>query len=217
MGKTLKPRPPAPLGARQGSPSPLPLPCVPHPNTPGQIGPGRRLPGLLRPVPGQGGEAGAGVGERGLGGGVGHPVAAQLQVGPVEQVSSGPLALLVVQVEALGRGAPRDALGKDAVDSLVEGELPGVRACTQQLVRDGIGREQLLGGETGVGLSVIQVSRQSRPGGVTVYGGDECSTSRDPSCGARVALVVGGGSADRGAGLQERPDPGSTQRQVSTQ
>lgn len=129
----------SPRGQAGAAPSPLPLPCVPHPNTPGQTGPGSHLPGLLRPVPSQGGEAGAGVGERGLGGGVGHPVAAQLQVGPVEQVSPGPLALLVVQVEALGRGAPRGTLGEDAVDGLVEGEFPGVGACTQQLVGDGIG------------------------------------------------------------------------------
>lgn len=71
------------------------------------------LPCLVSPVPSQAGEAGAGVGERGLRGGV-DPVTAQLQVG------SGPLSLLIIHIEALSWGALRGTLGKDAVYGLIE-------------------------------------------------------------------------------------------------
>lgn len=97
------------------------------------------LPCLVSPVPSQGGEAGAGVGEWGLRGGVVNPVTVQLQVRPVDQVGSRSLVLLIVHIEALSWGASGGALGKDAVDGLIERELFGVRACAQELIGDGVG------------------------------------------------------------------------------
>lgn len=144
-------------------------------------GPGRGhlLPGLVCPVPGRGGEAGASVGEGDLGGAVGHSVIAQLQVGPVEQISAGPLALVIVHIEALGRGSPGRALPEESVDRLVEVDLLRVGACGQ----DDEGRDELPGGKVGVGLLVILVRWGSRPRGVAICKGDGGSTSSSPSHG----------------------------------
>lgn len=168
VGKTLRPSPvtscSVPRGGREGPDSSGCVPARP-PQPQSEVSltrpPPQRhldraeeclLPGLVCPVPSRGGEAGTGVGERGLGGGVGHPVTAELQVGPIEQLSTGPLVLLVVDMEALSQGAPWGALCKDAIDRLIEGELPGVRACIQELAGDGIGGKEFLGGEVGAGL-----------------------------------------------------------------
>lgn len=147
----------------------------------------------MSPVPGRGGEAGTDVGKGGLRGGVGHSVTAQLQVRPVEQVSAGSLVLLIVDIEGLGGRAPRGALREDAVDSLVEGELLGVGACTQELARDGVGREELLGGETDISLMVILVPREGCPSGVAICKEDRwLNVKRSLEWGARAALGWGG-------------------------
>lgn len=70
-------------------------------------------------VPSQVGEAGTGVGEWGLGGGV-DPVTAQFQVRPIDQVGSRSLVLLIIHIEAVSWGASGGTLGKDAVHGLVE-------------------------------------------------------------------------------------------------
>lgn len=133
----------------------------------------------MRPVPGRGGEAGAPVGEGDFGGAVGHSVIAQLQVGPVEQVSAGPLTLVVVHIEALGRGSPGQALPEESVDHLGEVEILGVGAWGQ----DDEGRDVLRGGKVGVGLLVILVRWGSCPRGVAICKGVGGSTSSSPSHG----------------------------------
>lgn len=92
----------------------------------------------MSPVPSQAGEAGAGVGEWGLGGGI-DPVTAQFQVRPIDQVGSRPLILFIIHIEALSWRASGGTLGKDAVHGLVECELFRVRACAQELIGDGVG------------------------------------------------------------------------------
>lgn len=92
----------------------------------------------MSPVPSQCGEAGTGVGEWGLRGGI-DPVTAQLQVRPIDQVGSRPLILLIIHIEALSWGVSWGSLGKDAVHGLIERELFRVRACAQELIRDGVG------------------------------------------------------------------------------
>lgn len=191
---------------------------VPHPRPAPAALTGQQkhlLPGLVCPVASQGREAGAGIGERGLRGGVGDSVTAQLQVGPIEQISPRFLILLIVHVEALGRGAPWGALRKDAVTRLIEGEFSGVRACAQELIRDDVGREEPLGGETFIHLLFILVPCESRPCGIAVYEGDRWLTLRCSPVWA-PGLPVGVGAGTQG-GWQQRPELGRSQRQVSAQ
>lgn len=208
----------SPLRPRVGARGRSGVGPVPHPRPAPAALTGQQkhlLPGLVSPVASQGREAGAGVGERGLRGGVGDSVTAQLQVGPIEQISPRFLILLIVHVEALGRGAPRGALRKDAVTRLIEGELSGVGACAQELIRDDVGREEPLGGETFIHLLFILVPCESRPCGIAVYEGDRWLTLRCSPVWA-PGLPVGVRAGTQG-GWQQRPELGGSQRQVSAQ